>query len=64
MKVVISKGVITFLYSDPHQKAYSMGQPNLLPPSLEELTQEGHPICLVSQVVDQTDIKPKPAISH
>ena len=39
-------------------KAYSQHQTMLLPPSLEELIAPGHPVRVVSQVLDKIDIDP------
>jgi transposase len=47
----MNNGKVTF-------KEYSMNQPSLLPPSLEELIPEQHLVRVVNQVVDQLDITP------
>ena len=47
----MNNGKVTF-------KAYTMGQPSLLPPSLEELIPEEHLVRIVNQMVEQIDLKP------
>lgn len=43
---------------DPTFKPYQQHQLMLLPPSLEELIAENHPVRVVSRVVDSLDLKP------
>ncbi len=39
-------------------KAYQQHQAMLLPPSLDELIAQGHPVRIVNQVLDKIDIDP------
>lgn len=39
-------------------KSYQQGQVNLLPPSLDSLIPQAHPVRVVNQVVDQLDLSP------
>ena len=39
-------------------KAYQQHQAMLLPPSLDELISQGHPVRIVNQVLDKIDIDP------
>lgn len=37
-------------------KAYDQGQPMLLPPSLNELIPESHPVRIVNEVIEKIDL--------
>lgn len=39
-------------------KAYTMAQPSLLPPSLDELIPEDHLVRVVNEMIDKIDLQP------
>lgn len=47
-----------FRMAKPVFKKYSQHQASLLPPSLDELIEAHHPVRVVSEVIDQIDLKP------